>query len=593
MIGRLRLASVAFLAAALVSLPALATSADAQEASERFRVLVPRLLPAEDEDDGFGEDFAEEFRDLVNDLATHRPVEEDEIEDAMDEFDMDWEDLDCIRARQLASQITSQVVVCGEYSDVGNDQYEVNAQFVVVDSNDNFEVDPFTVDEGAREEAAQQVLDAFDRVVEQTRAAAFCQDYYSSEQYESALENCTRAVELNPESVQARYTRALTLENLDRLQDAMEELERVLEQDPVHENALQWAGNIAARLDRSDEGREYYQRYLELNPGDSSVRMRIAYDLAQAGDPVGAMQLIEEGFDLDEDNPNLYEQYGNFAFTAATQAMEEEGLEAQAGQATGAASDEIPERVAEYYRTAIDAYERVFEMRGDSTSADQLRNVVAARLQLDQTDEAVSFAEEALDAHPESARLWSIYADALNRSDQIDEAIAALDSVQEIDPDYANVSVRQGQWLLREGRIDDALPRLQAAVERGEQSADVVARLILADAHSNGIQQDNYDRALRGLQAAKEFDVGENVRAELDFWHGYALYQQAVAQQEPQTVETAEATLPQFQRAMELFQASESYANQQSSIPLDKFLEGTQTYIEIQEAIIERGSRGG
>lgn len=590
MIGRLRLAFTSLLAITLVAL-LFVPPAEAQQASSRFRVLVPRIQPDGDADDDFGEDMAEELRDLLNDMATHQPVSEDDIEDAMDQFDMDWEDLNCVRTSQLAGQIDSQVVLCGSYEEVGNEEYEVTSRFVVVSNNESFDVDPITVGEDEYGQAARHIIDAFDRVVQQTRATAFCQDYFSSEQWDSALENCDRAIELNPESVTARYTRARTLENMDRLEEALAEFEEVLELDPVHENALQWAGNVSARLDQNDKAREYYSQYLELNPQDANVRMNIAYDLAQAGDPVGAMQLIEEGLELDEDNASLYEQYGNFAFSAASQAMEEEGLAAQARQATEEQLNQMPQRVEEHYRTAIDAYKRVFEMKGDSTSATQLRNVVAAHIQLGETEEATSFAQEALEAHPDNARLWSIYADALNRADRTDEAIAALDSVQQIDPDYANVAVRQGQWLLDADRPDDALPKLRTAVERGEQSSEVVARLILSDAHSKGVQQENYDYAVRVIETAKEFDAGESVEAQLDFWHAYSLYQQAVAEQEPQTVETAEATLPKFRRARELFQASETYANQQSSIDLGKFLDATSTYIEIQEAIIERASR--
>ena len=590
MIGRLRLALTSFLAVGLTAL-LFVPVAEAQEASGRFRVVVPRLQPTDDSDDDFGDDVGDSLRDLLNNMATHQPVEEDEIEDALDQFDMDWEDLNCVRTVQLAGQIDSQVALCGGYEEVSDGQYQVDTRFVVVRNNESFSVDPITVGEDDYDEAAQHIIDAFDRVVQQTRAAAFCQDYFNSQQWESALENCNRAIELNPESVSAHYTKARTLEKMDRLEDALAEFQTVLEMDPVHENALQWAGNVSARLDRNDQARDYYSQYLELNPEDASVRMRIAYDLAQAGDPVGAMQLIEEGLELTPDNADLWEQYGNFAFTGASQAMEEEGLAAQVREASEGQADEVPAQVQEYYRTAIDAYERVFEMKGDSTDPSQLRNVVAAHIQLGENQQAIDFAQRALDAHPESARLWSIYADALNRNDQVDQAIAALDSVQQIDPDYANVAVRQGSWLLQAGRVEDALPKLQTAVERGEQSADVVARLVLSDAHSNGVQQENYGYAIEGIEVAKAFDVSAGVQAQLNFWHAYSLYQQAVQQQEPQTVESAEATLPKFQQALELFRASEDYASQQSSINLQKFLDAAQTYIEIQEAIIERASR--
>ena len=193
MIGRLRLIAGATFAIALMTLT-LASSAAAQQASDRFRVLVPRIQPEGDADDDFGEDLANDLRDLIDEFATHQPVDEDAIEDAMDQFDMDWGDLNCIRTTQLASQINSEVVLCGSYSEAGNGQYAVDVQFQVVASGENFQVEPITVTEDERQRAAQHIIDSFDRVVQQTRASAFCQDYYGSDQWDRALEICYRAI---------------------------------------------------------------------------------------------------------------------------------------------------------------------------------------------------------------------------------------------------------------------------------------------------------------------------------------------------------------------------------------------------------------
>ena len=60
--------------------------------------------------------------------------------------------------------------------------------------------------------------------------------------------------------------------------------------------------------------------------------MQIAYDQAQAGDPEGAMILVEEGLELEPDNTDLLLQHASFAI-AAGKAMQEEGqpLSAEAG----------------------------------------------------------------------------------------------------------------------------------------------------------------------------------------------------------------------------------------------------------------------
>jgi len=583
MIGRLRLVVISFLAIFVATL-ARAPHVAAQQASSRFKVLVPDLQPQGDANDDFGKDLAKDLRGLINNMATHQPVSRDDIKDALKQFKMDMEDLNCVRTRQLAGQISAQVALCGSYQEVGNKQYKVDAQFVVVDNNETFKVDPITVGEKDDKKAAQHIIDAFDKVVQQTRATAFCQDYFSSQQWQSALQNCQKAIDLNPGSVVAHYTKALTYEKLDSLNKALPELKKVLELDPVNENALQWAGNISARLNQNEDARSYYEKYLQLNPQDANVRMRIAYDLAQAGDPVGAMQLVEEGIKLNPDNADLYEQYGNFAFSAASQAMQGQQ------QASNGQDQQLPPDVADHYRKAIDAYEKVFQMKGDSVNAGELRNVVAAYVQLGQQQDAIDFAQKALQKRPDEAQLWSVYADALNRAGDVEHAISALDTLESVDPDYANVAVRQGKWLMDAGRVQDAVPVLKKAVQKGEQTPDVVARLLLADAHQKGVQKDDYAYAIKGIQAAEQFDVSPKVKSELSFWHAYSLFQQAQKEQQPQTVETAKSTLPKFQQALKLFQSAKGYAAQQSSIDLQKFLDATNTFIEIQQAIIKRAS---
>ena len=59
------------LLAAFLFLPALASAQ--QEVQGRFRVMIPDLFPGEDTGRGFGEDVAEELRDLINQLPTHEP----------------------------------------------------------------------------------------------------------------------------------------------------------------------------------------------------------------------------------------------------------------------------------------------------------------------------------------------------------------------------------------------------------------------------------------------------------------------------------------------------------------------------------------
>jgi tetratricopeptide (TPR) repeat protein len=569
----------ALLVAGLVLAP---VAAQAQEMG-RFRVLIPDFEALQGANDDFGKDAAKELRELINTLATHQSIEKKEIEQNLKRFKMKMEELDCIRTRQLASQIDAQVALCASYTEATKDQFVVNASFWDIAGGEEVKVEQTQGVRKQEEDAARSMFDQFDRYVQQIRFAQFCAEYAQSQQWDNALRNCDQALELNPNAAGTRYQRARILYDSERYPEALEELERVLELNQFHEGALQLAGWISAAEGQDDQARDYYGKYLELNPSNASVRMKIAYDLAQAGDPVGAMQFIQVGLDVDPENADLWEQYGGFAFSAALEIQQTSGIGAENGGGVA------PEAV-EYFRKAIEAYEKVFAVKGADTPVGHLRNIIAAYVQLNDLQSAITMAERALETHSQEDAIWSIYADALQRTDRLDDAIAALDRVKEINPSYPNVSLRQGNWLIQAGRVQDAVAVLREAVAGDSNQADVAARLIFADAYANGVQKNRYDYAVSGITAAKQLpDLGSMMSSQLNFWHAYSLYQGAVKEQEPQTLQTAQATLPKFQQALRLFGLAGEYAASQPSITLEQFQNNTNTYIEIQEAIIKRG----
>ncbi len=562
------------LLAAVLFLPTFASAQ--QEVQGRFRVMIPDLFPGEDTGRGFGEDVAEELRDLINQLPTHEPVERNEIRDAMRQFDIDRDDLNCIRVRQLATQINAELVMCGSYTEGEDDWTLTDIQFVSVASGETFSVDAFTVpDDDGDELAAQHIFDVFDGYVEQLRFAAICQEYFGSQQWANALQNCDRAIEGNPDSEGSRYARGRAVMELGDRQEGLDEMLRVLDLNPFNENALQYAGMLSAEFGLNEESLKHYTAYLELNPGSAAVRMRVAYDLATAGNAEGAMILIEEGLGMDDANVDLWEQLGGFAFTAAGQAMEGE-------------SEPTPE-VERLYRRAIEAYTRVFEIRGAETSPAQLNNVIRAYLQLGDPA-AVDFAQRAVEVHPAEASLWSQLADALQRNDRLEEAIEAIESAKGIDPEYPNLSARQGSWLLDANEVDQAIEFLKEATERGEQSADVMAGLVFGKAYNDGVQVQQFTFAANLFEIAKsEFEVSEQMASQLNFWHGWSLYNHGLALQEPSTIDSARQSLPIFQEALQLFELGRAYAATVESINLAEILGAAQTYVEIQDAIIRRG----
>ena len=578
MLGRLKLTVVIAALAAIISPAAEVAAQD----GGRFRVLIPYFTPLEGAKDNFGKDSSKDLREMMQNMATHVAMEEGDIKDEVKAFDMKIDDLDCIRTRQLAAQIDVPVAICASYTQGADKSWTVSAEVWDIAGSEAFNIEPFTVPEKGREEAAQHIFEAFERYSTTVRSAAICNDYFASQQWENALRNCDESLALNPDAVSVRYLRGRILYEMENYDEALTELETVIEVNPFHEDALQLAGYISAVSDQDDKARDYYSRYLDINPGNSAIRMRIAYELAQAGDPVGAMEFIQVGLDVDPENADLLEQYGGFAFRAALDAQEAAAVDEQDGGA-------LTPEAAGYYREAIDAYTKVFEAKGPETPVGHIQNMIRAEIQLENLPAAVSLAERSLETHSQEAELWLLYADALQRSDRLDDAITALNRVMEINPDHPSAPLRQGNWLIQAGRLEDAVSVLSASAAADAQRADQAARMIFAEAYQNGYQKNNYAYAIEGMSAAKRLpNVSAEVTAQLNFWHGFSLYQMAVAEQEPQTLATAQASLPKFNQAVQLLQQSGDYPSS-VNVNLQQLLDNANTYIEIQDAIIKRG----
>ncbi|MDH3207765.1 MAG: tetratricopeptide repeat protein [Gemmatimonadota bacterium] len=578
MFGRLKLVIVAS-AAALVLAPEMAAAQD----GGRFLVMIPYFQPLEGARDNFGRDASEELRKLMSTLVTHEAMDRGDIEDEADNFDIDMRDLNCLRTIQLSSQLRVPVAICATYTETPDQSRTVNASIRTIEDSEEFVLEPFTVPrQDGHRLAAQQIFAQFDRYNNQVRATAFCSQYAGSQQWEDALRQCDAALAINPEATSTRFLRSQLLRELDRNPESLEEAQRVLAADPFHEGALQLAGYLATVEGDAEAGREYYRQYLDINPGNTTIRMRIAYEQAQAGDPAGAMEFISVGLEVDPENADLNEQFGNFAFTAASDAQ-------TAYTMTTPDAEGLAPEAAQYYRQAIDAYMKVFAARGSEMQEGRLRNILAAHIQLEEFPQAIEKGEQFLQAHSESEVLWSFYADALQRGGQLNDAITALDRVLALNPAHPNAALRQGSWLIQEGRMDEAIAKLTDYVAQNPNQADQAGRMIFADAYQKGYQQEDYQYAIRGFTAAKQVPgLSDGLVRQLNFWHGLAVYTRTLPLADPQTLASAQQTLPGFQEALRLLSGTAEYA-QANNINLQQFLDASTQWIEISEMIITRG----
>lgn len=574
-------ANLAVAAAALfIAVPLLPQQAEAQTGS-RFQVMVPNFQPTDGSRDRFGNRVADRLRNDL-DLPTHVGLPEREADRAARNYDMRFRDLTCLEARQLASLIEVPVVLCGEYHEEGG-QFRVVATAYTVPGNEEFPIEPFLVAQNDERGAASHIMSGFEDQVQRFSYVAWCQDDFRSSNFEEALRRCTEAIRLAPDSREARYALAATLMELENYEESMEHFEIILAADAADERALESAAWVAGQLGDTERARDYYTRYLEINPGNVPVRIRVAHELAQAGDPEGAMEFVRVGLEQDPDHVGLLEQYGSYAFLAARDRQ-------QFAPVTQDGEQTVSPEVAELYREASRALMRVVEMEGAESRPSYVVNSARAYVQLGEYEEALQVVEAGLEIFPEEASLWSEKATVHNRRGEVSDAVAALERGLQLDPDLPNARARMAHFLIQDGQVNEAIAAFERAVEAGEQTADQAARLILQHAYQNFVQnQRDVPEGIRLMERAKQFDVSSEVREQLHFFHGFSLYQRGVRIQEPQSLDSAQRSLPVFQEARRLIQQGEGHVRRTGAADYDELMNAVNTYIEIQEAIIRRG----
>jgi len=89
---------------------------------------------------------------------------------------------------------------------------------------------------------------------------------------QGAYQLLNKAVELHPDDIDLRYSRALAAERVDRIDILESDLKLVLEKDPNHAHALNALGyTLADRTDRYDEAMIYITKAFELEPNDPAI----------------------------------------------------------------------------------------------------------------------------------------------------------------------------------------------------------------------------------------------------------------------------------------------------------------------------------
>ena len=130
--------------------------------------------------------------------------------------------------------------------------------------------------------------------------------------YNQALAELNKAIQIDPRNAEAYYWRGRTLVNLGRLDQGAEDLNRAVQFKPDYAEAYDHLGWLASRRGDLDEGIAYLTKSIEFKPENAWAFYNRSRLFHSKGDLASAMKDAEKACSLGyQDGCKAYETYKN------------------------------------------------------------------------------------------------------------------------------------------------------------------------------------------------------------------------------------------------------------------------------------------
>jgi len=275
---------------------------------------------------------------------------------------------------------------------------------------------------------------------------------------DEAVEEFTRYVELEPESVLGHLRLGRAYSATGHHEAARAAFERALQLDPAAAAAHEGLGDCASARDDHESAVTAWEKALELQPDASSLRHKLARSLRRSADALTAQTMLEGageapvliGDPLLEQVADLSRSVTSYRIRAA-EAMAR-GRFANAEALYAKALEIAPGDARTLWEHGL-----CLDRLGDGRGA--VRQLRAALLAAELNDNGL--------AERDLAAVHQSLAAVLTRQEKLDEALTYLDSALALDASNQIVRAQMAATLARAGRLADALEQYNIVVGDG------------------------------------------------------------------------------------------------------------------------------
>jgi len=297
---------------------------------------------------------------------------------------------------------------------------------------------------------------------------------FSLRQFEKAVRNFDKEVELSPEDATAYVDRGIAYFGLGHYEAAIKDHTTAIKLNPVHVAAYTSRGNAYARLEQYEAAIREYTTAIELSPEYATAYVDRGITYSELGHYEAAIKDHTTAIELSPENAYAYqfrgdayarlEQYEE-AIQDYTTAIELSPEDADAYTSRGDTYDDL-----EHYEEAIHDYSKAIELNPKDKFAYRLRGVVYNRLGLH--EEAIRDLDKAIELNPEYAAAYRYRGNAYDGLEQYEEAISDYTKSIKLSPKNARAYLSRGIVYAKLEQYEEALKDLDKAIELNPENAD-------------------------------------------------------------------------------------------------------------------------
>ncbi len=338
--------------------------------------------------------------------------------------------------------------------------------------------------------------------------------YFETARYEPALADFTRVVDLDPGRVLARINRAATLSKLGQPDEAVKEINRALESDPDNHQGLLNRAALLAEQNRFDAALRDLDRVIELDPTSAKALAGRGQLLGESGARDQALVDLNRAIELEPATEWIRVERGDILFRMGR--YREALADFDRAIALNPANEWARLRrgqtnlALDLYLEALADFDRAIALgREDAWTLAQRGEVY--RL-LKRYDEALHDLNRAIEMDPKAARAFGSRGVTLRLMNKVRLALADLNRAIELDPANAWLLAQRAESYRSLGRLTDALDDCTRAIDLAPETGwrrFARARVLQA--------QGDAPQALKDLQAASELAAVEPANEQTDW----------------------------------------------------------------------------